>query len=225
MREQGALKDSISTNSLEARLVQNRKQDQDQTRNKLLETEEIRKNLKKALMGVQPVNVPVKYIQCRECSSQYEQNIDKCQKKDCGSTDLVVKQHQTKTKTKWVQTSEKQLVNQKGFDMIWSEVEASVNENVTGSYLPAKTIERLVYSTCGTLIMQIYVYPWRYGIQNTEDAKQVIDIVRKNVLATANKARGGRALKSQEKTVVEKISHAISGGEDTEDDSGVKSLF
>lgn len=222
MQEQGALQDSLGTNKLEAGLVQQRQQEQENTRNQLLDTTDVKKELKKALLGMEPVQVPVEFLECKNCESRYRQNLEKCQ--ECGENSFARKQSKTQKEIKWVQTSEKQLTSKKGFDMIWSEVQASVNENLTGSYLPAPVIDNVVYSTCGTLIKQIFGNYWKYGIKNEDDAVQVIDIIRKNVLATANKARGGRALKSQEKTVIEKISHAISGDSE-EDDSGVQGLF
>lgn len=222
MQEQAAVKDSVGTNNLEAGLVQQRQKEQENTRNQLLDTNQVKKELKKALLGKQPVQVPLEFIECKNCESRFRQKLEEC--KECESTEFVRKQSETKKQIQWIQTSEKQLVSKKGFDMIWSEVQGSVNENLTGSYLPAPVIDNVVYSTCGTLIKQIYGNYWKYGIDNADDAAQVIDIIRKNVLATANKARGGRALKSQEKTVIEKISHAISGSED-DDEDGVKGLF
>lgn len=222
MREQGALQDSLGTNKLEAGLVQQRQEQQEHTRNQLLDTRQVKTELKKALLGMEPVQVPVEFLECNNCESRFRKNLDECE--ECGGSNFKRKQHETQKQLKWVQTSEKQLTSKKGFDMIWSEVQGSVNENLTGSYLPAPVIDNVVYSTCGTLIKQIYGNYWEYGIDNADDAAQVVDIVRKNVLATANKARGGRALKSQEKTVIEKISHAISGDGD-DDDKGVAGLF
>lgn len=124
----------------------------------------------------------------------------------------------------WIDISEKQLCNQKGFDMIWSQVEGFLNKNVTGSYLPAHTIENMSKGTMKTIIKQIKTHHSEYGIENREDASEIIDIVRISMIANMNKARGGRGLKSKEKTVVEKITRALDSDED-EDESRVPNIF
>lgn len=219
IRERANLQDSFSVGKGELALSQQRKEQQDATRNQLLDTTEVKKQLKKSLMGVEPVQVPVQVIECQSCGSHHNQEVDKC--RQCGSEDLQLTNSQTKNTVKWMETSEKQLVNQKGFDLIWSEVQGSINENITGSYLPSQTIDRVVFATCGTIIKQLSVHNDEYGVSNSEDMQQVVDIVRKNVLATANKARGGRALQSQEKTVIQKISESVKSGGDEDENNGI----
>lgn len=125
-----------------------------------------------------------------------------------------------KEEGRWVGTSDKQLCNQKGFGMIWSQVEGFLNKNVTSSYLPAKTIENMCKGTLKSIIKQIKTHRDEYGIETREDASEIVDIVRTALIANANKSRGGRALQSKEKTVVEKITRALDSEDDDDSSSG-----
>lgn len=116
-------------------------------------------------------------------------------------------------KKETVQLTEEKLCNKKGFDMIWAEIEGTINKNLAGSYLPSSTIQKNVKSNIKTIIDQIEKKHEHYGIDDTSDASQIVDIVRTQIIATSSKARGGRGLESREKTVVKKITQAIKGEE------------
>ena len=167
------------------------KKNQEENSEDLLDVKQAKHDLRKALLG--------KELQVRK----YETD----------DGDIV-------EKPVWIDISEKQLCNQKGFDMIWSQVEGFLNKNVTGSYLPAYTIENMCKGTLKTVIKQVKTHHEEYGIDNREDASEIIDIVRTALIANMNKARGGRGLKSKEKTVVEKITRALDSDEDDEKGSG-----
>jgi len=152
--------------------------------NELLDVETTKEQLRKALLGQEKVATPV---EDGDGNRRYQ--------------------------VQWKETSEKKLCNKKGFDMVWSQIESKLNDVVTGAYLPAQTIDKMVFAACGSIIIQIAVKPHVYGIDDTSDAREVVDIVRSTIMANSSRGRGGRALKSQEKTIVEKITRA-----ETEDD-------
>lgn len=173
------------------------KKQEDKEEDNLLDVKQAKRDLRKALLG--------KELKIRKVETE--------------GGDIV-------EKPVWIDISEKQLCNQKGFDMIWSQVEGFLNKNVTSSYLPAHTIENMCRGTLKTIIKQIKTHHEEYGIENREDASQIVDIVRTALIANINKARGGRALKSREKTVVEKITKALDSDSDQEGGKkGVPSIF
>lgn len=186
MRDQAAIKDSINTGGLENHLAQKK---QDQRSNQLLDVEETKEQLRKALLGQEKVATPVKTQDGKE-----------------------------RFQVQWKETSEKKLCNKKGFDMVWSQIESKLNDVVTGAYLPAKTIDKMVMAACYTIVKQIAVKPHEYGVSDTSDAAEIADIARSTIMANSSRGRGGRALKSQEKTIVEKISKTLT--EDEEESGG-----
>lgn len=167
------------------------KKKQEQENDDLLNVKEAKRDLRKALLG--------KELHIKQVKTE----------------DGDIKQ-----KPVWIDISKKQLCNQKGFDMVWSQVEGFLNKNVTGSYLPAHTISNMCKGTLKSIIKQIKTHHEEYGISNREDASEIVDIVRTALVANMNKARGGRGLKSKEKTVVEKITRALDGEEDEEKNDG-----
>jgi len=186
-REQSAIKDSFNTGGLEGQMAA-RKQQQNQQKDDLVNPEDVKQNLRKALLG--------KETQMRQV------------KGETGQFQRVT-----------VDVSKKKLCNEKGFGMIWNEIEGTITKNLAGSYLPASTIERNNKSNVKTILDQIEKKHGEYGVDDTADASQIVDIVRTQILATSSKARGGRGLENREKTVVKKITQAIKGEDEK---SGVR---
>lgn len=189
-REMAQIQDSFNTGQLEQQMAMKKNQEQGEEEN-LLSVREAKADLRKALLG----------------------------------KELRIKQVKTeggdiKQQPVWIDISEKELCNQKGFDMVWSEIEGFLNKNVTSSYLPAHTIENMCKGTLKTVIKQVKTHREEYGIENREDASQIVNIVRTALIANMNKSRGGRALQSKEKTVVEKITRALDSDTEQENSAG-----
>lgn len=183
-REQAAIQDSNNTGNLENQMAAMKQKKRSQQKD-LVDPEDVKKNLRRALLGKENKWQPV---QGKE--GQYRQIT--------------------------VDVSKKKLCNEVGFGMIWNEVEGTITKNLAGSYLPASTIEKNIKSNIKTILDQIEKKHKEYGVDDTADASQIVDIVRTQILATASKARGGRGLQSREKTVVKKITQAIKGEEEDE---------
>lgn len=188
-KDRAQIQESFTTGKLESNLAMKKKQEQEN--DDLLNVEQAKRDLRKALLG-----------------------------KELHIQQVKTEEGDIKQKPVWIDISEKQLCNQKGFDMVWSQVEGFLNKNVTGSYLPAHTISNMCKGTLKAIIKQIKTHHDEYGIDNREDASEIVDIVRTALVANMNKARGGRGLQSKEKTVVEKITRALDSDEDEEKNDG-----
>lgn len=202
----------------EARMMAEDKEDKDNARNQLLDPEEDKKNLKKLLLNKKLVEVPQYHFYCKNCGSAYNEEPDECQ--NCDGEDFVAREAD-EPGYKWVDRSEKQLLNNEGFNkIVWPEVEPAISGTVAGGYLKSQEISKINYSTLSTITQQFALYPWRYGVDNPSDMQQIGDIIRPPLIAHSSKARGGRGLESTEKTVMEKISRAVKGDSDDEKDNG-----
>lgn len=115
-----------------------------------------------------------------------------------------------------VDISKKKLCNEKGFGMVWNEIEGTITRNMAGSYLPRSTVRKNIMSNMKSLIDQIFEKRDEYGIDDRADGSQILDIVFSQILATTSKAIGGRGMESREKTRIEKFTHAFKGGEEDE---------
>lgn len=208
--------DSLGTNKLEAALVSQRQEEQENTRNQLLDPEEDKQRLKQLLLNVKAVEVPQMFHFCQECAQEHQGEPDKCS--NCGQTDKGFVEKQSGSKIKWVERSEDSLINHTGFHkVVWSEIEPTISSSVAGGYLKGSEVSKLNYATLSTITMQLALYPWRYGVDNPTDMQEIGDIIRSPLIAHTSKARGGRGLESTEKTVMEKISRAFTSEEEEDD--------
>lgn len=188
MKDKKQIDEAYSEGSLETTLAAHKAQEEGS--NEILKLEEVKEDLRKSLLGKETRLVPA-----------VDQNGD------------VIEGEYRKVE---IETSEKQLINKKGFDVVWSIVNSYLNKNVLSAYLPRETVEKIMKGLVKQLSAQIAFHRFEYGISTWEDASTVVDIVRTTALANLSKSQGGRALESKEKTLVEKI---VNSGDDDEDDS------
>lgn len=124
---------------------------------------------------------------------------------------------------KEIENKENALVNDLGFSKIWSIVEGLINENMTGAVFNNKDIYGACKPVMNALIKQIAKKRDKWGIEDLEDAEEVVSIVLANILATASKARGGRAMQHLETSTEKRILQKT--GEDKKDKSFLSNLF
>lgn len=215
-KELQASQDSFNISKSEAAFMQQRQEQQEQTRNQLLDPERDKQRLKQLLLNIQKVEKPVYIIQCSECGETYNNEIKTCS--NCGSEKLNLKQNGTYTTEEKI--TDDSLMNKNGFyKVVWSEVEPAISSTVAGGYLRNSEVSKLNYTTLATITQQLALYPWRYGVDNPTDMQQIGDIIRPILIGHTSKARGGRGLESTEKTVMQKITQTLTGEEEEENDN------
>jgi len=200
MREQAAIQDSVNTGGLEQQAMQRKQKDKKEGSNYLFDVEEARALIEKGLKGKETRLVNYRDKETGNIEQQTVE-IDKRQRKLC---------------------------NDDAAELYLSIAEnGALNHNTISGYLPASQIKKKVLGTMGPVFDQVIFNHHMHGIgyKNTQDASSVISIVRNPLIDGMNKARGGRMIESQEKVRVEKESISREGGENQENDSGLRSLF
>jgi len=198
MHEQLAAKDSMNTGQIEQAAIQQKQKERAETENKLFDVESARQRIKEGLLGYKE-----KLVQTR----------------DEESGDLQTKRIKEKTRNR-------QLCNQEGAGIFMDETNSFLNHNTISTYLPASTIQNKCKGTLQPIYKQIWKNYHIFDISGTEDAQDIISIIRNPMIDAMNKARGGRLIKNQEKIRVEKESISRGGDEDSEsNDSRLGGLF
>lgn len=200
MREQAAIQDSVNTGRLEQQAMQQKQKDKKEGSNYLFDVEEARALIEKGLKGKETRVVNYRDKETGNIEQQTVE-IDKRQRKLC---------------------------NDDAAELYLSIAEnGALNHNTISGYLPASQIKKKVLGTMGPVFDQVIFNHHLHGIgyKNTQDASSVISIVRNPLIDGMNKARGGRMIESQEKVRVEKESISREGGENQDNDSGLRSLF
>lgn len=219
-KEMQVAQDSLGISKGESALMAQRQEEQENARNQLLDPEEDKKRLKQLLLNVEPRKVPQVLVYCNKCGQAHNTEPEECGNSECGNETDFIEKH-SGAQIKWVQRSEDSLINKNGFHkVIWSEIEPTISSSVAGGYLKSSEVSKLNYSTLSTITMQLALRPWKYGVSNPTDMQEIGDIIRSPLIAHTSKARGGRGLQSTEKTVMEKISRAISS-EDEDQNEGI----
>lgn len=198
MREQAAIKDSANTGKIEQRAVAQKQKEKQQTSNKLFDVESARQRIREGLLG-------------------YREQIIKYRDPDTGDV---------KTDVKKTNQRDRQLCNEEAAGIFMDEANSFLNHNTITTYLPASTIENKCKGTLQPIYKQIWKNFHLFSIDGTEDAEDIISIIRNPMIDAMNKGRGGRMIKNQEQIRVEKESISREGGEDDDDDSsGIGGLF
>lgn len=221
VRDKQLRQDTLSMNKLEASLAAKNNQEKDTD---LLDPEQSKIRIKQQLLNLEPREIEVKKAMCSNCGNKYSKEeisqISKCQ--GCGNNDSDDFEITYDEEMRWVKRSEDSLVDKNGFSKIaWSEAESVINKMTAGGYLDNKQIGDLVYSSLSTITIQYSLYFWKYGVDNPSDMQQIGDILRTPMAVQASKARGGRGLKNDENTRIEKVTKALKGGDDEDDDDGI----
>jgi hypothetical protein len=206
---------------LEEKIAARNYEEDQEGRADLLDPKEAKMKLKQLLLNLQEVEREVYVVICSNCGQDYQGKPENWSCTSCdneGKNNFRVEKHGTQ-RVLVEPEGQDSLINSQGFNkVVWPEDESIVNKAMAGGYMENEEISKLVYSSLSTVTQQLALYPWRYGVDNATDMQQIGDTLRPLMMAQSSKARGGRGLRSQEKTTVEKITHAISGGEDDEDD-------
>jgi len=195
LRERAAIQDSSNIGQMEAQAL-NKKQQDKEDGNKLFDVEGARQRIKQGLLG-------------------YKMEVRRV-KNDNG--DIVEKKVP-------VSTREKQLCNSDGAGVFMDEANSFLNHNTISTYLPADTIENKCKGTLKPLYKQIFKNFHKFDINGTEDAEDIISIIRNPMIDATNKARGGRLIDNQEQIRVEKESISREGGTEEDDDDTLGGLF
>jgi len=195
LRERAAIQDSQNIGKMEAQAL-NKKQQDKEDGNKLFDVEGARQRIKQGLLG-------------------YKMEVRRVQN-DNG--DIVEKKVP-------VSTREKQLCNSDGAGVFMDEANSFLNHNTISTYLPADTIENKCKGTLKPLYKQIFKNFHKFDINGTEDAEDIISIIRNPMIDATNKARGGRLIENQEQIRVEKESISREGGKEEDDDDTLGGLF
>jgi len=195
LREHAAIQDSSNIGKMEAQALSEKQQEKEDG-NKLFDVEGARQRIKQGLLG-------------------FKQELRRF-KTDDG--DVV-------EKNVAVSTREKQLCNKEGAGVFMDEANSFLNHNTISTYLPADTIENKCKGTLKPLYKQIFKNFHKFDINGTEDAEDIISIIRNPMIDATNKARGGRLIDNQEQIRVEKESISREGGKDEDDDENLGGLF
>lgn len=217
VKRQEVRQSSLNVDKLEAQLAASRQKEQENTRNQLLDVTQDKEKLKKLLLNVDEQYVPDFQYYCQNCGEK----VEKSPCSDCGEEENFVKRQDGYT-VQTVEVLDDSLMNRRGFHkVVWSQIESNLGSGVAGGYLSKKEVNRLNYVTLGEITNQLALRPWLYGISNPSDMGQISDITRTPIVSHTSKARGGRGLESTEKTLVEKVSQAITGEEEEEDENRI----
>lgn len=195
LRERAAIQDSQNIGKMEAQAL-NKKQQDKEDGNKLFDVEGARQRIKQGLLG-------------------YKMEVRRVRTDD---GDIVEKKVP-------VSTREKQLCNSDGAGVFMDEANSFLNHNTISTYLPADTIENKCKGTLKPLYKQIFKNFHKFDINGTEDAEDIISIIRNPMIDATNKARGGRLIDNQEQIRVEKESISREGGKEEDDDDTLGGLF
>jgi len=194
MRKQAAQKDAANTSKIEAQAVAQKQKSRESTENNLFDVESARQRIRQGLLGYKQQTKPVQ---------------------DPETGDIQVKQY------KWDQR-DRSLCNEEAAGIFMDEANSFLNQNTITTYLPAKTIENKCKGTLQPIYKQI-IKNWHiFGIKGTEDAEDIISIIRNPMIDAMNKSRGGRLIKQQEQIRVEKESVTRDEGSESsnQDSSG-----
>lgn len=195
LRERAAIQDSQNIGKMEAQAL-NKKQQDKEDGNKLFDVEGARQRIKQGLLG-------------------YKMEVRRVRTDD---GDIVEKKVP-------VSTREKQLCNSDGAGVFMDEANSFLNHNTISTYLPADTIENKCKGTLKPLYKQIFKNFHKFDINGTEDAEDIISIIRNPMIDATNKARGGRLIDNQEQIRVEKESISREGGKEEDDNDTLGGLF
>jgi Zn finger protein HypA/HybF involved in hydrogenase expression len=194
------------------------KLDEKENGNDMFDLKQTKQDLKKALQGKDLRLVDVYRFKCGSCDTQFQDYKTPRACPYCSKQDTLKREGTVGETHIWVQTSEEQLVNDRGFDVIWREVESALNDNIQGSYLQQEIVEKEAKQTLKSIIYKLWPRHQRYGIYEKPDLGQVTGIIRKNLVAALNKARQGRAMINNERIITEKRNRME--GENQDDSSG-----
>jgi len=198
MREQAAIKEASNTGSIEQRAVAQKQEEREQTSNKLFDVESARQRIREGLLG-------------------YREQIVKYRDPETGDV---------KTDVQKVNERDRQLCNEEAAGIFMDEANSFLNHNTITTYLPASTIENKCKGTLQPIYKQIWKNFHLFNINGTEDAEDIVSIIRNPMIDAMNKGRGGRMIKNQEQIRVEKESISREGGDDeNQDDSRGLGLF
>lgn len=118
---------------------------------------------------------------------------------------------------------EHQLLNEKGFEKVWSLVESVINENIVGAYWGNDDEYFVGVSVMHSLIEQIRVKHREWDVDDVPDTDQIVTEVSTNLKAVTSKARNARAMKHTETTVEKKVL-AKEDDDNTNQNQGIASL-
>lgn len=199
MRERAAIQDSISTGKIEQAAMAQKQENKDKEGNKLFDVEGARKRIEEGLLG-------------------YKEQIVNVSDPETGDI-------QTKRIKK--ETRKQKLCNEEGASIFLDEANSFLNHNTISTYLPAETIENKCKGTLKPIYKQIVFNHHKFNIRSTEDAGDIVSLIRSPMIDATNKARGGRLIKNQEQIRVEKESVSREGGDDSDDknDKTLGNLF
>lgn len=200
MRERAAIQDSANTGSIEQQAVAQKQNERDQTENKLFDVEGARKRIQQGLLG-------------------YKKRIIQYKNPNTG---------EVKTEVKKTEQRSRQLCNEEAAGIFMDEANSFLNHNTITTYLPASTIQNKCKGTLQPIYKQIWKNWHIFNINGTEDAEDIVSIIRNPMIDATNKARGGRLIKNQEKIRIEKESisrEGKSGDEDKTSDGALGGLF
>lgn len=190
-REAAAIKDSANTASIEQQAVAQKQKEREQTENKLFDVEGARARIQQGLLG-------------------YKKRVLQYRDPDSG---------EVQTKVQKTDVRDRSLCNEEAAGIFMDEANSFLNHNTITTYLPASTIENKCKGTLQPIYKQIWKNWHLFDINGTEDAEDIISIIRNPMIDATNKARGGRLIKNQEKIRVEKESISREGGDNEDDGS------
>lgn len=195
MRKQAAQKDAAQTQKIEAQAMAQKQKEGENTENKLFDVESARQRIRQGLLGYKQQSKPVQ---------------------DPDTGDIQVVQY------KWDER-DRSLCNEEAAGIFMDEANSFLNLNTITSYLPASTIENKCKGTLQPIYKQI-IKNWHiFDINGTEDAEDIISIIRNPMIDAMNKGRGGRLIEQQEQIRVEKESVTRDeGSENSGQDSSSK---
>lgn len=192
MRKKAAQKDASQTQKIEAQAMAQKQKNKDQTENNLFDVESARQRIRQGLLGYKQQSKPVK-------------------NQETGDIEVVT--------YKWDER-DRSLCNKEAAGIFMDEANSFLNQNTITTYLPAKTIENKCKGTLQPIYKQIFKNWHIFDIDGTEDAEDIISIIRNPMIDAMNKARGGRLIKQQEQIRVEKESVTRDEGSESDNDGG-----
>jgi hypothetical protein len=192
MREQAAIKEASQTGNIEQRAVAQKQEEKQQSSNKLFDVESARQRIREGLLG-------------------YRERLDRYRDPESG---------EVQTQMVKVNERDRQLCNEEAAGIFMDEANSFLNHNTITTYLPASTIENKCKGTLQPIYKQIWKNFHLFDINGTEDAEDIVSIIRNPMIDAMNKGRGGRMIKNQEQIRVEKESISREGGSDDDDNDG-----
>lgn len=141
-----------------------------ENKNELINVESVKKQLRKALLGVETKLVKT--------------NDGRLVKKN------IKQREEVRSK----------LCNEKCVNEIFSTIEAQVNKNISGSYLSKRDVFVMGWESSQAITDKLYVYQEKFDIDGPSDASQIMSIVNPNLKASIKKALNARLMKHGEQT-------------------------